>query len=87
MNTLKNKKMPEMDWVDSVLVSAGVDDGAKPALEYQILQSPEGLVVSIWEPAPLTPTRVSPFMFKVNHRVDSEEEAHRVLNDYLAHIA
>jgi GrpB-like predicted nucleotidyltransferase (UPF0157 family) len=87
MNTLGNKEMSEMDWVDSVLVSAGVNDAAKPTLEYKIVQSPEGLVISIWEPAPLTATRVSPFMFKVNHRVDSEEEAHRVLNDYLARIA
>lgn len=87
MHALSRPATSDMDWVDKVLVSAGIDDHAIPAgLEYAITQSEEGMMVSIWEPAPLTPTRVSPFMFKVNHRVESQEEAHQFLNRYLQQI-
>lgn len=84
MQAIQKTVSPEMDWVDRVLVSAGVGEEEAPlALEYQIIHSEDGIILSVWEPAPLTPNRVSPFMFKVNQRVESEVEAHRVLNRYL----
>jgi hypothetical protein len=87
MHPLPSPLGSDIDWVDRVLASAGLGDQAVPSgLEYAIVQSDEGLMVSIWEPAPLTPTRVSPFMFKVNHRVDSKEEAYQFLRRYLPQI-
>ncbi|UBF25896.1 hypothetical protein K9N68_30865 [Kovacikia minuta CCNUW1] len=54
-----------------------------PPIQYSITQNEEGVTLCIWEPARITEVRVKPFLFKINHRLPSNDEARRVLSDYL----
>ncbi len=37
----------------------------------------------IWEPAPVNPNRVSPFLYKINLRFSTEYEAREALSHFL----
>lgn len=52
-------------------------------LQYRITTIKEGILLSIWEPAGLTDERVKPFLYMVNHKLQSQIEAQMILRDYL----
>jgi hypothetical protein len=51
-------------------------------MNYSIISSGTEIVLSIWEPAQVTESRILPFLFKTNYRLSSEAEAHRMLRNY-----
>lgn len=51
-------------------------------MTYSIISSGTEIVLSIWEPAQVTESRILPFLFKTNYRFSSEAEAHRMLRSY-----
>jgi hypothetical protein len=53
-------------------------------LKYNLTRTEIGVLLSIWEPAPLSENRVKPFLFMANHRLPSADEAEEILNAYLA---
>ncbi|MGA7937978.1 MAG: hypothetical protein WCA35_30800 [Kovacikia sp.] len=57
-----------------------------PEIQYSITQYEGGVSLCIWEPARVTDVRVKPFLFKINHRLPSKDEAQKVLSDYLENV-
>lgn len=53
------------------------------AIRYQITSHREGATLCLWETARMTENRDQPFLFKVNQRVASKEEAQELLKYYL----
>jgi len=51
-------------------------------MTYSIISKGTEIVLSIWEPAQVTESRILPFLFKTNYRFSSEAEAHRMLRNY-----
>jgi hypothetical protein len=83
MDSSQDVCVNDLDWVDRVLVSAGVQENPlSSSLKYSITPTEEGFHLSIWEPAPLTSTRLRPYLFMANYRLDSEEAADRILRQY-----
>jgi hypothetical protein len=56
----------------------------KVVLKYNIFHKEDGVLLCMWEPAPLTEMRVKPFLYMVRQRVESEAEAMDLLNQYLS---
>ena len=52
-------------------------------IRYQISSHDEGAVLCLWETARTTEDRSQPFLFKVNQKVSSKEEAQQLLKYYL----
>lgn len=52
-------------------------------IRYQIIAHSTGATLCLWETAQATGSREQPFLFKVNQRVASKEEAQRLLTHYL----
>jgi hypothetical protein len=57
---------------------------APHSLKYNLTPVTEGVLLSIWEPAPVTEQRARPFLFMAKHRLPSEDEAQEILNYYLS---
>lgn len=73
----------EADWIDQVLHSADVEQHLSSSpIRYRISQTDDGVILSLWETAPTTPTRSSPYLYMVNHRLPSEFAAQQVLAQY-----
>jgi hypothetical protein len=51
-------------------------------MTYSIISNGAEIVLSIWEPAQVTESRILPFLFKTNYRFSSEAEAHRMVRSY-----
>lgn len=51
-------------------------------IKYSLTPVDEGILLCIWEPAPLSETRVRPFLFMARYRLASETEAKQVLEYY-----
>ncbi|MBL1175684.1 hypothetical protein [Pantanalinema sp. GBBB05] len=52
-------------------------------VRYSITPCPDGVNLCVWETAKTTDVRTRPFLFKVNHRVTTREEAYRMLRFYI----
>ena len=52
-------------------------------IHYRLTVIEDGVRLRLWEPAPKTNQRVSPYLFMVNYVLTSETEAKEVLNLYL----
>lgn len=52
-------------------------------IRYQIISHSTGATLCLWEMARGSSTRDQPFLFKVNQRVSSKEEAQQLLKHYL----
>jgi len=52
-------------------------------IRYQITSHGSGATLCLWETARNSDSRDQPFLFKVNQRVASKEEAHQLLRYYL----
>lgn len=52
-------------------------------IRYQITPHGNGATLCLWETARVSDSREQPFLFKVNQRVGSREEAQRLLKSYL----
>lgn len=52
-------------------------------VKYKIQIDPQGVLLRIWEPALEKPGRMKPFLFAMNYKLASEQEAKAMLNDYL----
>lgn len=51
-------------------------------MTYSISSIGAEIILSIWESAQVTESRILPFLFKTNYRLSSEAEAHLMLRDY-----
>ncbi|MEX0268501.1 hypothetical protein AB3R30_05120 [Leptolyngbyaceae cyanobacterium UHCC 1019] len=51
-------------------------------MTYSLIASGTEIILSVWEPAQITESRILPFLFKTNYRLSSEAEAHRMLRNY-----
>lgn len=56
----------------------------KVVIKYNIFPKEDGVLLCMWEPAPLSEMRVKPFLYMVKQRLGSETEALDVLNRYLS---
>ena len=52
-------------------------------IQYSITPFDKGVLLSLWEIAHGSKSREPSFLFKINHRVPSLEEAHYLLRNYL----
>jgi hypothetical protein len=57
---------------------------APQLLKYSITPKDNGVLLCVWEPAPMNELRVKPFLFMARYRLPSKEEAHKVLGYYQA---
>ena len=55
-----------------------------PVINYSITPIKGGVLLRIWENAPVTSTRVKPLMFMARYRVETEEDAKAILKFYRA---
>ncbi len=53
-------------------------------IRYSITPCSGGVTLCVWETASLSETREKSFLFKINQRVSSKEEAQQLLKHYLA---
>lgn len=53
-------------------------------LKYNVTPTTDGVLLSIWEPAPITDKRVRPFLFMAKHRLPSDAQAQEILDYYLS---
>ncbi len=85
MNSLRDNPDPTLDWIDDILVSAtgGGASVTKPRIQWQISPCETGVHLSVWEPAPVSGDRLNPYLFMANYRLDSEAQAHQILQQYL----
>lgn len=51
-------------------------------IKYSITPKDDGVLLCIWEPAPMTDTRVRPFLFMARYRLADDNEAKTVLEEY-----
>ncbi|NJN87870.1 MAG: hypothetical protein HC881_18195 [Leptolyngbyaceae cyanobacterium SL_7_1] len=51
-------------------------------IKYSMTPIDEGVLLCIWEPAPLSESRVRPFLFMARYRLASETEAQQILEYY-----
>jgi hypothetical protein len=56
------------------------------AIQYSMTTIDGGIHLCIWEDAHVTDVRVKPFLFKVNYRLPSSDEAEKLLDDYLENL-
>lgn len=77
--------------IDSTNTSGVASNGYQPfmqsittpqLLKYNLTRSKDGIQLCIWEPAPITPDRVKPFLFMARYRLVSEEEVRDILQSY-----
>ena len=52
-------------------------------IRYKITPHASGATLCLWEMARTSDTRDQPFLFKINQRVSSKEEAQKLLRNYL----
>lgn len=52
-------------------------------IQYSITPYDKGVLLSLWEIARGSKSREPSFLFKINHRVSSLEDAHFLLRNYL----
>ncbi|WP_193874574.1 hypothetical protein [Oculatella sp. LEGE 06141] len=55
-----------------------------PLFKYSITPIDEGVLLRIWEPAPMNEIRAKPFLFMAKHRLPSDDEAQAMLDQYMA---
>lgn len=53
---------------------------APKTIRYSITPCPGGFNLSLWETAGVNESRVKPFLFKINYRLASQEEAQQLLH-------
>jgi hypothetical protein len=53
-------------------------------LRYSITPCADGVTLSVWEMNCGSKAKEQPFLFKINHRLSSAEDAKRLLERYLA---
>lgn len=53
-------------------------------LKYNVTPTNLGVLLKIWEPAPTSNHRLRPFLFMINQRLETADEAQQVLGEYLA---
>lgn len=84
MHALQETFTNDFDWVDMVLVSANAED-QRPLTPIRYATTPVdgGILLSIWEIASPTTSRPAAYLYKLNYRLTSEEEAQSVLDWYL----
>ncbi|MDX2212657.1 MAG: hypothetical protein SFY66_05145 [Oculatellaceae cyanobacterium bins.114] len=58
-------------------------DASQLVIKYNILPREDGVILCLWEPAPMDGTRVKPFLYMVRQRFPSEDEAKKLLDFYL----
>lgn len=51
-------------------------------LKYNITPDEQGVLLYIWEPAPVNQTRTKPYLFIARHRLESNGDALELLNYY-----
>lgn len=51
-------------------------------IKYSITPIDDGILLCIWEPAPLSESRVRPFLFMARYRLASQAEAQQILDYY-----
>jgi hypothetical protein len=56
------------------------------ALRYTITPCADGVTLSVWEMPRDSQAKEHSFLFKINHRLASEEDAKRLLERYLAYL-
>lgn len=56
-------------------------------LQYSITPCADGVTLSVWETARGSNAKEQPFLFKINHRLSSKEDAQRILEHYLADLS
>jgi hypothetical protein len=56
-------------------------------IEYDITPMNKGVHLCIWETARTGDFRAQPFLYMVNYRLSSEDEAQKVVDDYLKNTA
>lgn len=84
MHSLPAMSTNDLDWIDQVLVEAWNSEGVNNSpIRYQITRTNEGVVLSVWEPAPVTADRCDPYLYIANYRLEAEEEAVRLLQHHL----
>jgi hypothetical protein len=55
-----------------------------PVFKYSITPTDEGVLLRIWEPAPMNEVRAKPFLFMAKHRLRTEDEVQEMLDQYRA---
>jgi len=68
-----------VEWLSNVMRTINIPD----TIRYQIKHHAEGATLCLWETARPTETRDQPFLFKINQKVASKEEAQQLLRYYL----
>lgn len=51
-------------------------------IKFSVTFHDDGVLLSIWEPAPINDSRVRPFLFMAKYRLSTEDEAKEVLSYY-----
>lgn len=74
------------DWVDDILLAIDDVKVETPVVKYEITHTPEGVVLSIWEPAKKTQSRLHPYLYRVNYRLDTEIMAQTLLEELLSQL-
>lgn len=59
----------------------------RETLQYSITPCADGVTLSVWETAHGSNAKEQPFLFKINHRLASKEDAQRLLEYYLADLS
>jgi hypothetical protein len=74
------------EWVDQMLLSVRLSSqNTSPSpIQHRITPVEEGVMLSIWESAPVTSDRIHPYLYVANYRVSTTDEAQQILNEYLA---
>lgn len=84
MYALQETLTNDFDWVDMVLASANASDqGTLTSIRYTTTPVDGAVLLSIWEIAAPTTSRPASYLYKLNYRVSSDEEAQSILSWYL----
>lgn len=59
----------------------------REALRYSITPCADGVTLSVWEMTRGSKAKEQPFLFKINHRLSSKEDAQRLLEHYLVYLS
>jgi hypothetical protein len=88
MYALQETLTHEFDWVDMVLVSTRTtSQKTLTPIRYTITTVEGGVQLSIWEIASPTTSRPASYLYKLNYRLNSEEEVQDILNWYLQGVS
>ncbi len=59
----------------------------RETLRYSITPCADGVTLSVWETTRSSSAKEQPFLFKINHRLSSKEDAQRLLEHYLLYLS